>query len=187
MHLESYKSKLRDITSLEQFERVIPKRKNEKHSVLKEEEFVVSVLKGMLKKNKINEDFFDKVKPSGSQAPRLYGLAKVLIDKTPLRPVVSMPGSPYHIVANQVSEWLKVVKECNINASTKSVVETISNIKLSPEAEIYSFDVVSLYTNVPVREAIEVCVQKCYTQELINSQLSEKKPSSNSQNCIHVM
>ena len=112
-HSSPYKTKLRDITSLSQFEKVILKKKNEKHSVLKEEEHVTSALKQMVKDNKIREELFDRLKPSGSQAPRLYGLAKVHKDSMLVSPVVSMPGSAYHRIANQISDWLKVVTECN--------------------------------------------------------------------------
>lgn len=89
-------------------------RKNEKHPVLKEEEKIVHMLKELKDQNKITEKLFDKLKPTGSQPPRLYGLAKVHKPSTPLRPVLSMPGSAYYRVAKQVADWLSVVKECQI-------------------------------------------------------------------------
>ena len=41
---------------------------------------------------------------------RLYGLAKVHKKNIPMRPVLSMPGSAYHGVAQDVSNWLSVPK-----------------------------------------------------------------------------
>ena len=68
-----------------------------------------------------------------------------------------MPGSAYFNIARQVADWLSVVPECNINSSTNEVADKLSDILLPDNTEIVSFDVVSLYTNVPVDEAIQVC------------------------------
>ena len=91
MSVDAYNAKIEDILKLPQFEKMVPKRKNEKHPVIKEEEKVVEKLKSLLDENKINEALYDKInealydkinealydkiKPSGSQAPRIYGLA----------------------------------------------------------------------------------------------------------------
>ena len=48
---------------------------------------------------KIKEDLYEALRPRGSQPARLYGLAKVHKNNTPMRPVLSMPGSAYHKVA----------------------------------------------------------------------------------------
>jgi len=115
MTIETYNNKLNDIIQLPQFEKVCPKRKNEKYPIPKEEERVTSLLKKLKDRNKITDTLFDKLKPTGSQPPRLYGLAKIHKDSVPVRPVLSMPGSAYYNIANQVAKWLSVVKECNIN------------------------------------------------------------------------
>jgi len=83
-----------------------PKRKNEKNPIVKEEERMISILKDLKNWNKINEMLFKKLQPSGSQPPRLYGLAKVHENNVPLWLVLSMPGSPYHKIALEVSDWL---------------------------------------------------------------------------------
>ena len=163
MHKDAYTEKLNDIINLPQFDKVVPKRKNEKHPVLKEEDRVLSLLKKLRKDNKITESLFAKLKPCGSQAPRLYGLAKIHKENVPLRPVLSMPGSAYYKIANQVTEWLKVVDECNINSSTKSISDKLKDIQLEEDEEIISFDVKSLYTNVPVKEAIHDCTELLFS------------------------
>ena len=68
-----------------------------------------------------------------------------------------MPGSVYHPIANLVTEWLNVVEECQINTSSKKIADSLKSVKLEEDEEIISFDVVSLYTNVPVQEAIDTC------------------------------
>ena len=73
-----------------------------------------------------------------------------------------MPGSAYHKVAEYVAEQLANVPQCKINASTEAISKKLKEMKLEKDEEIISFDVVSLYTNVPVLEAIEVCTDMLY-------------------------
>ena len=79
-----------------------------------------------------------------------------------MRPVLSMPGSAYYKIATQVTEWLSVVEECKINSSTKKVAVMLEG-QLDEDEELVSFDVTSLYTNVPVNGAIDDCTDLLYS------------------------
>jgi len=68
---------------------------------------------------------------------------------------------------------LKVVPDCNINSSTKTVTDSIRNVKLEPDEELVSFDVTSLYTNVPVREAIMDCTKLLYSGKYTKPPVSQ--------------
>ena len=114
-------------------------------------------LKELLEQNRISKDIYDVISTTGSQPARLYGLAKVHKSSVPTRPVLSMPGSVYHPIATLVTKWLNVVEECHINTSSKEIADSLKNVELDEDEVVLSFDVVSLYTNVPVQEAIEVC------------------------------
>ena len=161
--VEKYQEKLDAILNLSQFEEVpIKKRKNEKSPVIKEEERIRDALKELKESEEIDEYLFDKLKPIGSQPARLYGMAKVHKKKIPVRPVLSMPGSAYHKIGMQVAEWLTMVPECGINTSSKKIADSLNDIKLGADEEIVSFDVTSLYTNVPLTEAIHTCADMLY-------------------------
>ena len=164
MKKDSYDEKMNKIIKLPQFEKYVKPRKNTKNPVVKEEERIVKELKELLAERKISEGLYNELKPIGSQPPRLYGLAKVHKDDIPVRPVLSMPGSAYHKIGEYVSDCLSVVPQCNINASTKEICDKIKDTKLEGDEEMVSFDVVSLYTNVPVKEAIEVCAEFLFSQ-----------------------
>ena len=69
MKSEVYKKKLNDIIQLPQFEKQLPKRKNEKNLILKEEEKVITLLKSLKSQNKISDTLYNKLKPIGSQPP----------------------------------------------------------------------------------------------------------------------
>ena len=143
-------------------------RSNEKSPILKEEERITNVLKDLKSKGKIDDKLFNRMKPTGSQPARLYGLAKVHKQDTPMRPVLSMPGSAYHGVAQVVANWLSVVPECQMNWSAQQICETLPNIQLEEEERMISFDVSSLYTHVPVCEAIDICADLLFKKTLIS-------------------
>ena len=103
------------------------------------------------------------MKPIGSQPPRLCVLAKVHKTDILLIPVLSMPGSAYFKIAVQLSEWLSIVDECKTNSSTKTIANSLRNINLGDTRELISFDVTSLYTNVPVDEAINECTDLLFS------------------------
>lgn len=67
---------------------------------MKEEDRVVTLLRKLKDQSKISDSLFDNLKTTDSQAPRLYGLAKVHKENVPLHPVLSMPGSTKSIADN---------------------------------------------------------------------------------------
>ena len=162
MKQETYKSKLDDILQLPQFEKLRKERKNALDPTLKEEERIDEALKRLLNEEKIDKNLYQKLKPKGSQPARLYGLAKVHKTSVPTRPVLSMPGSVYHKIGMQIGEWLSVVPECQINTSSKQIADILKETHLDSDEELVSFDVTSLYTNVPVMEAINTCADLLY-------------------------
>ena len=68
-----------------------------------------------------------------------------------------MPGSACHKIGKQIAACLSRVPECQINTSTKKICDSVKETILKPDEELVSFDVKSLYTNVPVKESIENC------------------------------
>ena len=56
-----------------------------------------------------------------------------------------------------MTQWLSNVKECQIQCSTKLICDSLRGVQLEDNEKLVSFDVVSLYTNVPVDEAINTC------------------------------
>ena len=66
-----------------------------------------------------------------------------------------MQDSHYYRMAKNVIRRLSIIPEFSINNSTK---KTVDQLKVRPDDQdeaMISFNVSSLYTNVPVNEAIE--------------------------------
>ena len=101
-----------------------------KHAILKEEERIVATMKKLKDSNEISQSIHNSLKPTSSQPLRLYNLTKIHKQYVPARPVLSMPGSAYYKIGNQISTWLSVVDECNTNSSTKLISELLLDIEL---------------------------------------------------------
>ena len=165
MKKETYEKKMSDILKLDQFAKLVKPRKNSKDFVLKEEERINDALLKLRNEGAISEELYDQMKSKGGQPPRLYGLAKVHKGVIPMRPVLSMPGSPYHNTAVVVTKWLSVIPESKGQCSSQKIANQLKDIELEDGEILVSFDVVSLYTNVPVVEAIEEAAERLYCGE----------------------
>ena len=120
-------------------------------------------LLAMNKKDEINEQLHSNMRSTGGQSARMYGIAKVHKAETPLRPVLSLPGRSYENQNKMLATFFDNINGANIEINTKDARETIENIAL--DETIISLDVKSLYTNVPLKEPIEIALQKLYSQE----------------------
>uniref|UniRef100_A0A1B0CGI0 Reverse transcriptase domain-containing protein n=1 Tax=Lutzomyia longipalpis TaxID=7200 RepID=A0A1B0CGI0_LUTLO len=89
-------------------------------------------------------------------SPKLYGLPKVHKDGTPMRPVVAFIGSPTYALAKYVATLLSPLSNSPYNVKDSMELSRDINGKKLPEGFILaSLDVISLFTNIPVRFALE--------------------------------
>ena len=118
------------------------------------------------KNNKLIQDLFKqeiidyklkkKLTCDAAIAPRLYGLPKIHKPGTPLRPVSSSVDVPCYKLSKHIGEILKntISKTYNIKNSIE-LKEQIQNITLNGDDIQVSFDVISLFTNIPIYLAIK--------------------------------
>ena len=110
-------------------------------------------------------DTFSNLVPSGSQPGRIYGLAKVHKEGTPLRPVVSMIRTAEYNLARYLVKIINdVMPTTYMLCSTGSFVNQISSFDFQPSHVLVSYDVVSLFTNIPLNETIDIVCNYVYQQ-----------------------
>ena len=80
--------------------------------------------------------------------------------------MLSILGSPYHKIAQKAIEWLSAVPESKINRSSQKTVDSLKRTTLESDEVIISFDVTSLYANVPVKEAIQDAADRLYSGDV---------------------
>ncbi|XP_043197909.1 uncharacterized protein LOC122368238 [Amphibalanus amphitrite] len=91
-------------------------------------------------------------------APKMRGLPKVHKSGTPMRPITSGIGSAPHklakILAKPLTNALGSISGAHIK-NTAEMMETLKEVRQVDDKKLASFDVRSLFTNVPVDEALE--------------------------------
>ena len=58
-----------------------------------------------------------------------------------------------------------MIEEANIETNTNDARKTLEQIKLDKDKQILSLDVKSLYTKVPVNEAINIALRSLYARD----------------------
>ena len=134
-------------------------------------------LKGLLERDEISESNFRFLKPVGSSRPRMYGLPKIHKSSCPLRPILSMSGSPQYAVSRWLCSILQPVLSLYSTycvCDTFEFVSQLRDLSVPSNGSICSFDVVSLFTNVPLLETIDICCNALYhSSNIASPSLSE--------------
>ena len=119
-------------------------------------------------KNNVDKEVYDKLLPSGSVPGKLYGTAKVHKNNTPIRPVNSMIGTS----AYELAKWLDAYIKPNMPnqyllSSTNEFLDKLRDYPIYPGDVHVSFDVESLFTNVPLAETITMIANKLYSPDAV--------------------
>ena len=114
----------------------------------------------------ISKEVYELIRPVGSQRPRTYGLPKFHKSGIPLRPILFMCHSVQHSLAKWLVEVLNPVLEfysrCCVKDSFYIFLYHSSTSRLYWSQFLVSFDVVSLFTNIPLDETISICTDFLY-------------------------
>ena len=113
----------------------------------------------------VDETTYLKIYPTGSQPGRIYGTAKHHKSNCPMRPVLSAIGTPEYSLAKWLEQRLKPYLDNKFSVtSSKTFVDEISQMKPNCTDLCVSFDIKSLYTNVPLAEVIDDIISTVYSE-----------------------
>ena len=138
----------------------IDKNKVLNHIVIMENR-ITEVLKNLKENQQISEKKYKDLHPVGSRPGILYGRAKIhkLIEDSvpPFRPILSDIGTPTYKLATFFVPLLTPLtsNEYTIKDSFSFAEELLS---FDSNLVMAGFDVESLFTNIPLKETIDLCV-----------------------------
>lgn len=100
--------------------------------------------------------------------PKIYGLPKIHKPNWPLRPIVSQIDSPTYKASRHMANVLQTLtgKTRSFVRDSTHFIHLLEDVRIQNDEIMVSFDVSSLFTNVPVAETIEVI-----KQQLLNNNL----------------
>ena len=138
-------------------------------------------------KTAIGEDEYKKIYPSGSNPGKFYGTAKVHklsqedaknlanVDKLPLRPIVSNIGTATYKLSKYLAQLLAPLGKSRYTVtSTEDFINRVKTMKPRSNQKMISFDVVSLFTNVPLEKTIDIILRKVYREKLIKTKIKRE-------------
>ena len=129
------------------------------------EKEICKFLSSLIKDKQLTHEDLAAAKPVGSLRPRLYGLPKTHKVGVPLRPILSMVRSAQHRLAQWLDYTIKPVLDIYSKYCVKDSFTFASTIRSTANTNqlMCSFDVKSLFTNVPLHETINICADSLYS------------------------
>ena len=119
---------------------------------------LVNILSALKKGGKISEAKYKYLYPTAENVPRLYRTPRIHKNNCPLRPIVDYTGT----ICYNTSRWLAdilgglVGKTKHHVQNSKHLAEELQSLIIEEEDILNSHDVVSLFTNTPIGQVLEI-------------------------------
>ena len=134
--------------------------------IFKLEDKLNRFLRTLKDQNVIDDTSYNNMLASGSQPGIMYGLPKVHKDGCPFRPILSAIGTHSYNLAKFLVSALNSItsNEYSLKDSFQFVNE-VTTIKNANDYVMASFDVTSLFTNIPLDETIDIALRLLFPNE----------------------
>ena len=138
-------------------------------------------LQTIYNRGEITSDVYSEVHPQSTQPARAHGLPKIHKDfdnLPPFRPIIDTTGTAYQLLAKYLARLLNPLTMDSY--TLKDSFDAASCIQNIPEHlfrdgyRFASFDVKSLFTNVPLKKTINIILDQIYNKNLINTSLTKR-------------
>ena len=116
-----------------------------------------NTLNKLKKAHEITKQECWRMRSGDATIAQFYGLPKIHKDGAPLRPIVSLPGSPTYNLAKEMWKRLRhlVAGSTNSITNAQQFLEKIKNVTIREDEIMVSFDVTALFTSIDLNLAKE--------------------------------
>ena len=134
-------------------------------------------------KSKFTEQEYKKLYPTGSCPGIFYGTAKIHkipvngnIHYLPIRPIVSNINTATYNLAKYLTKLLAPLRESEyIIKSTKDFIGKVISKEVPDGYQMVSFDVKSLFTNVPLDRTIDTVLRRIYHKHELQTSITRSE------------
>ena len=115
------------------------------------------------RKGSLEQEIYARIRPSAAVTPTLYGLLKIHKEDCPCRPVLASTDCNTYECASWLSEILSPLWQHPTNLKdTFEFVDRMQQVKFKNNFVMLSFDVKSLFTNIPVDFVAAIILKEIY-------------------------
>ena len=134
-------------------------------------------------KSKIIEQDYKKIYPTGSSPGRFYATAKLHkmpendndIKNLPIRPIISNINTASYDLAKYLSKILTPLSTSEFTVkNSEDFIIKFKNQIVPTDYKIISFDVVSLFTSIPLDYTIDLILRRIYVNKEIATEIPKK-------------
>ena len=135
-------------------------------------------------RGEISDDKHANIRPQSTKPARARGITKTQEPfdvLTPFRPIVHTTGTTYQPVAKSLSRLLNPLSPSTISdlQDSSDAVTRINSIPQNLLSEGYrfvSFDVKSLFTNIPLKKTVDIILHRIYNEKQLVTTLKKRTP-----------
>ena len=124
----------------------------------------------------VDNNTYFRLYPTGSQPGKLYGMAKNHKVGCPMRPVLSAVNTPEYHLAKWLQKNIKLYLNNKYSVASSSVfLKELTDFRPTPSDICVSFDIKSLFTNVPLKEVIDDIKRTLYPTAALPSVFVDRR------------
>ena len=140
----------------------------------------IILFRNLMRRGELDKESYKNIRPRNAKPARAHGLPKIhkAFDRLPkFRPIIDTTGTTHYSVGKFISELLQPLTQNEY--TLKDTFDAANRIKaISPAlfAEGYtfvSFDVESLFTNVPLQRTLKIIEDRIYNKKLVKTKLKK--------------
>ena len=126
-------------------------------------------IKDLVKNDEMNQNLKSKVISTNSYTPQLDGFPKIHKEDIPLRPIVASIGSPTYSIEKELARIISPPrgKTDSYIKNSHNFVHKLTETTIQDYELMVRFDVKSLFTEVPINEALEVIEEQLKKDETL--------------------
>ena len=132
---------------------------------------------------RLSNEVYKRIMPCGSRAGVMYGLPKIHKSGVPVRPFISAVNTYKYGLAKYLFEILTSLVDAEfILKDTYDFVNRVKGLNFGSDKYMVSFDVETLFTNVPTLETIEIILDLAYKDSRLFHELKREELKKFSRN-----
>ncbi|XP_072050219.1 uncharacterized protein [Amphiura filiformis] len=150
---------------------------------------LVSALSKLKNEGKITETKYKQLYPTAENVPRLYCTPKIHKPNTPLRPIVDYTAT----IGYSTSRWLADILGGLVGntqhhvKNSKQLAEDLAKVVIEEEDILNSHDVVSLFTNTPIDQVLEIVKNRLEKESLLREYNRDTGFKITSEDVVHLL